>query len=66
MEFPVISIMDADELEDYLETRDPKIRRHIKKSNEEYRAGKSRPAEALLAQFKVKRVAAKVVRRRKA
>ncbi len=63
---PVVGIMDADELEDYLELRDPKIRRQIQKSHEEYLADKSRPAEALLAEFKSKRVAAKAVRRKKA
>lgn len=44
---PVVGLMDADELEDYLELRDPKIREHIRKSNEDYRAGRSRPAEML-------------------
>jgi hypothetical protein len=48
---PVIGIMAADELEDYLELRDPKVREHIRKSNEEYLAGKSRPAEELLAEL---------------
>jgi len=46
---PVAGIMDADELEDYLELRDPKVRAHIRKSNDEYRAGKSRPLEELRA-----------------
>ena len=49
---PMIGIMDADELEDYLELQDPKIREHIRKSNEEYLAGKSRPAEELLAELR--------------
>ena len=44
---PVAGLMGAEELEDYLELRDPNIREHIRKSNEEYRAGKSRPAEQL-------------------
>ena len=42
--------MDADELEDYLELQDPKVRRMIKKSNEDIRAGRTRPAEELLAE----------------
>jgi hypothetical protein len=40
--------MDADELEDYLELRDPKVREHMRKSNEEYLAGKGRPVEECL------------------
>ena len=49
---PVAGLMDADELEDYLELRDPKVREHIRKSNEEYLAGKSRPVEEFLAGLK--------------
>ena len=48
----VIGIMDADEMEDYLELRDPAIRRQIKKSNEDVRAGRTRSADKLLAEFK--------------
>ncbi len=49
---PVAGLMDADELEDYLELRDPKIREHVRKSNAEYLAGKSRPVEEFLAGLK--------------
>jgi hypothetical protein len=42
---PIAGMMDIDEFEDYLELRDPKVRAHIRKSNEEYLAGKSRPLE---------------------
>ena len=49
---PVIGIVGADEMEDYLELRDPKVRERIRKSNEEYLAGNSRPAEALLAEVR--------------
>ena len=48
---PVVGLMDADELEDYLEIHDPVVQEHIRKSNEEYRAGKSRPAEEFLAEL---------------
>jgi PHD/YefM family antitoxin component YafN of YafNO toxin-antitoxin module len=48
---PVAGLMDADELEDYLELRHPKIREHIRRSNEEYLAGKSRPIEEFLAEL---------------
>ena len=46
---PVAGILDAEELEDYLELRDPKACEDIRKSREEFAAGKGRPAEALLA-----------------
>ena len=49
---PVAGIMDADELEDYLEIHDPVVQEHIRKSTEEYRAGKSRPAEELLKELR--------------
>ena len=48
---PVAGIMDADELEDYLELQDPNVHRHIAKAYEEYRDGKSRPAEELLREI---------------
>jgi len=49
---PVAGLMDANELEDYLELRDPKVRQHIRRSNEEYLAGKSRPVEEFLVGLK--------------
>lgn len=49
---PVVGIMDADEMEDYLELQDPTIKEFIAESHKEYLAGRSRPAEALLAQLK--------------
>ena len=49
---PVIGIMDADELEDYLEVRDARVRAHIRKSHQDYVAGKSRPIEEFLADLK--------------
>ena len=48
---PVAGIMDIDEFEDYLELQDPKVRAIIKKSRQEYLAGKSRPAEELLREL---------------
>lgn len=48
---PVVGIMDIDEFEDYLELNDPKAQRDIRKSTEEFRAGKSRPARELLAEL---------------
>ncbi len=49
---PVAGIMDIDEFEDYLELQDPKVERHIKKSTEDFLAGKSRPAREFLAELK--------------
>lgn len=48
---PVAGILDADELEDYLELQNPAIRDQIRKSHEDYLAGKARPAELLLAEL---------------
>lgn len=47
---PVVGIMDADELEDYLEVHDPSMQRQIEKSNEDIRAGRTRPAGEHLAE----------------
>ena len=49
---PVAGLLDIDEFEDYLELQDPKLRTHIRKSNEEYLAGNSRPAEELLDELR--------------
>ena len=48
---PIAGLMDIDEFEVYLELQDPKVREHIQKSNEEYLAGKSRPARELFAEL---------------
>ena len=56
---PVAGIMGADEMEDYLELRDPKVREHIRKSREEFLAGKSRPMDAFLAERAADRQRAK-------
>lgn len=47
---PIAGIMSADELEDYLESRDPKVQRAIAESNADIRAGRTKPARDLLAQ----------------
>lgn len=49
---PVAGLMNIDEFEDYLELQDPKARANIRKSSEEFRAGKARPADALVAVLK--------------
>jgi PHD/YefM family antitoxin component YafN of YafNO toxin-antitoxin module len=48
---PIAGMMDIDEFEDYLEVQDPKVRRDLAKSNEDARAGRMRPARALLAEL---------------
>ena len=49
---PVAGLMDIDEFEDYLELQDPKVREHIRQSNAEYLAGKSRPAAEFLKELR--------------
>ena len=49
---PVVGIMDADELEDYLEVHDTRVQRFIQRSHQEYLAGRSRPAKELLAELR--------------
>ena len=62
---PVAGLMDADELEDYLEARDPKLQKQIRKSNED-RAGRTRPIEELLAELaETSKPVAKTKRRQK-
>jgi hypothetical protein len=56
-------MMDIDEFEDYLELQDAAVQRHIKKSNQEYLAGKSRPARDLLDELR--KEANKKVRKRR-
>ena len=48
---PVAGILGADELEDYLEARNPKVRAHIRKSAAEQHAGKGRAMGDFLAKI---------------
>ena len=63
---PIAGLMDADELEDYLELRDPKVQRTIKQSAMDIRAGRTRPASTLLAEFRKAGAAKKTKSRRRA
>lgn len=45
---PVIGILDADELEDYLESKDANVQAAIRQSNVDIKAGRIRPAEVLV------------------
>ena len=51
---PVAGLMDIDDFEDFLESRDPKIKKCIDKSYLEYKAGQIRPAGLLLKRLKKK------------
>lgn len=44
--------MDIDDFEDYLELNYPRARREIEISNEDLRAGRTRPARELLAELR--------------
>jgi antitoxin (DNA-binding transcriptional repressor) of toxin-antitoxin stability system len=52
---PIAGIMGADEMEDYPELQNPKVREHIRRSHEEFLAGKHRSAEDLLRELKRER-----------
>lgn len=49
---PVAGLMSADEMEDYLELRDPKVNAIIAEGHKEYLAGKTRPARELLKELR--------------
>jgi antitoxin (DNA-binding transcriptional repressor) of toxin-antitoxin stability system len=49
---PVIGIMAADELEDYLELRNPKVKASIAASRKDLAGGKTRPASKLLSELR--------------
>jgi hypothetical protein len=61
---PVAGVMDANELEDYLELRDPQIKADIKKSQREYLEGKGRPLAEFLAEIASERKAKQRHRKR--
>ena len=46
---PVAGVMNAEEMEDYLDLRDPRLKKRIRTSQEQYRHGKTRDASAFLA-----------------
>lgn len=52
--YPVAGLMDIDDFEDFLESREPKIKKQIAKSYQEYKMGKIRPAGLLLKELKKK------------
>jgi AbrB family looped-hinge helix DNA binding protein len=48
----IIPKLSPDELQDEREIQDPKVRAHIRKSNADYLAGRSRPADEFLAELR--------------
>ena len=52
---PVAGLMDIDEFEDYLELKDPAVRKQVQESYAEYRTGKSREAGLLLSELRAER-----------
>jgi len=52
---PVAALMDVDEYEDYLDTKDPALGRQIREGHAEYRSGKlTEDLDAFLTRIKVK------------
>jgi antitoxin (DNA-binding transcriptional repressor) of toxin-antitoxin stability system len=49
---PVAGIMSADEMEDLLDQKNPGLKKHIQKSNQDYRRGKARGVGDFLAELK--------------
>lgn len=47
----VAGIMDADELEDYLDLRDPKVKKQIAASRADAEAGRMQPASELVSEL---------------
>ncbi|GBC76335.1 hypothetical protein HRbin07_00534 [bacterium HR07] len=47
---PVLGILDADELEDYLDLHDQALQEQIRQGYQEYQSGRVRPVERVLAQ----------------
>src|SRR5262245_32295387 len=47
----IVPKLTPDEFEDQLELQDPKVQEHIRKSHEDFLAGRSRPAEELLGEL---------------
>ncbi|MFN4217993.1 MAG: type II toxin-antitoxin system prevent-host-death family antitoxin [Candidatus Bipolaricaulia bacterium] len=49
---PVLGILDADELEDYLDLRDEALKVQIRRGYRQYKAGKTRPVEEVLSEVR--------------
>jgi prevent-host-death family protein len=51
---PVAAILDIAQFEDWLETKDPKIKEQIRQGYEEYKKGKAVPLDKFLAKVQAK------------
>jgi prevent-host-death family protein len=51
---PVAALLDIDEFEDWLETKDPKVKEQIQQGYMEYKKGKTVPLDKVLAQLHAK------------
>lgn len=47
---PLLGILDADELEDYLDLHDEALQEQIRQGYQEYQAGRARPVERIVVQ----------------
>jgi len=52
---PVAGLVGMDVLEDYLESRDPALRRRMRESMKAYRSGRTRPVRELLDELKAEK-----------
>lgn len=52
---PVAAILDIDEFEDWLETKDPELKDRIRKGHKEYKKGKTVPLDKFLARIQAKK-----------
>jgi hypothetical protein len=49
---PVAGVMNVDDMEDFLELRDPALKDQIRKSYQEYRRGRARSASKFLIELR--------------
>ena len=52
---PVAAILDIDEFEDWLETKDPELKDQLRRGYEEYKKGKAVPIDKFLAKIQAKK-----------
>jgi hypothetical protein len=62
---PIAGIMDADELEDYLEIQNPKVKKQIAESRKDAEAGRVRDVSEFIAELRAERKGQKARKPRK-
>ena len=50
---PIVSVMDIDDMEDWLELQDIEMQKQIAEGYEEYRQGRTRPLDDFLTELQV-------------